>query len=88
MNQNHRSKTRKHKEHSILSTNLLQNINYSVKHNNLVIIIIQEELKYNKHLKVNSNLTIYRANLVNLVQNTKNIQKITHNMESKIPQII
>ena len=44
MNQNHRSKTQKHQEHSCLSTNLHQNINWSVKQNNIVFIIVKEKL--------------------------------------------
>ena len=41
-NQNHRSKTRKHQEHSSLSTNSHQDINWFVKHNNIVFIIVKE----------------------------------------------
>ena len=41
-NQNHRSKTWKHEEHSILSTNSHQDINWYVKHNNIIFIIVKE----------------------------------------------
>jgi len=35
------------------------------------------------------NITMYRANLVNLVQNTNKLYKnVSHNMGSKIPQTI
>ena len=44
MNQNHESKTRKHQNHSILSTKSHQGINWPIKHNNLVIIIVEVEL--------------------------------------------
>jgi len=47
------SKTQKHQEHSILSTNLHQGINWTVKHNNLVIIIVKAELQYSKQPKIN-----------------------------------
>ena len=50
------SKTRKHQEHSILSTNSHSDINWVVKHNNLMIIIVKPELQYNKHPKINPNL--------------------------------
>jgi len=48
------SKTRKHQEHSILSTNLHWGINWSVKQKNLMIIIVKAELQYNKHPKIKS----------------------------------
>ena len=37
-------KTQKHQEHSILSTNSHQDTNSYVKHTNIVIIIVKEEL--------------------------------------------
>jgi len=46
MNQNHRSKTWKHQEYSILSTNSHQDINWSVKHNNIVFIVIEENYRF------------------------------------------
>ena len=49
------SKTRKHQEHSILSTNSHLDINWSVKHKNLMIIIIKAKLQYSEHLKTNPN---------------------------------
>jgi len=51
-------KTRKHQEHSILSTNSHQGINWSIKHNNHMIIIIKPELQYNKHPKIHPNLIL------------------------------
>ena len=41
-----------------LSTNSHQDINWSSKYNNLVIIIIKEELQYSKHPKLNPNLIL------------------------------
>jgi len=46
----------KNQDHSILSTKSHYGINWSIKHNNLMIIVIKTKLEYSKHPKINPNL--------------------------------